>query len=116
MKIRYKMLLILGLITITLMASLYVIAQSVMFSSIKATEEKTCSSNAIRFVRNLDTAIATITNTVNDWAKSDDAYFSVEPPSISLPNINSSLIAQSPVDRCVKSYFVIGGFIDHRKA
>jgi PAS domain S-box-containing protein len=112
MKIRYKMLLILGLITIALMGSLYVIAQSVMFSSIKATEEKTCSSNTIRFVRNLDTAIATITNNVNDWAKSDDAYFSVEPPPIPLPNINSSFIDQSPVDRYIESNLVNTTFIN----
>jgi PAS domain S-box-containing protein len=57
-----------------LLASLYLVAQSAMLSSVKASEDATSSANILRFKRNLDSAIETISTTINDWAKWDDTY------------------------------------------
>lgn len=74
MKIRYKLLLALSLITVIIMASTYLIAQTIMLNSISRMDEQTSSSNAERFVRNLNIALTTLNNTVNDWAQWDETY------------------------------------------
>lgn len=91
MRIRYKILLILSLITIVLMSSLYAVASFVMVDSISASE-KTCSSaDAERFVTNLNCVISSLDNSVNDWAKWDDTYYFME-------NGNSDYIKSNMLD------------------
>ncbi len=75
MKIRYKILLVLSLIMISIMASLYYAAQYIMFSSIAASEEQYAKTDAFRFVRNLSNIeFAALNNTACDWAIWDDTY------------------------------------------
>jgi PAS domain S-box-containing protein len=77
-KIRYKILVILGLIMICLLGSLYYIAQTQTFTNTAATEEAYSLANAARFDKNLDVAIGAMNNTVCDWAIWDDTYRFVE--------------------------------------
>lgn len=78
MRIRYRILLILGLIMICLLGSLYLLAQTIAFNSIAATENAYSSANALRFVKNLNVSLAAMNNTVKDWAVWDDTYRFVE--------------------------------------
>ncbi len=91
MRIRYKMLLILGLITVILMAGLIVFGEKAMLDGITESENKQSTDNALRLTQNLDIAITNIHNTVNDWAQWDDTYAFVE-------NNNTAYIASNLMD------------------
>ena len=91
MRIRYKMLLILGLITVILMAGLIVFGEKAMLDGITESENKQSTDNALRLTQNIDIAITNIHNTVNDWAQWDDTYTFVE-------NKNTGYIVSNLVD------------------
>ncbi len=74
MKIRYKTLLILGLITVFLMSALYVVTQKLIFDGISASEKEESISNAQRVVKNLSIDLDNMNKMVNDWAGWDDTY------------------------------------------
>jgi PAS domain S-box-containing protein len=78
MRIRYKILLILGIVILSLMAALYGVAETLMFNGISASETKHATEDANRFINNLNSVIDGLSNTVNDWANWDDTYFFVE--------------------------------------
>jgi PAS domain S-box-containing protein len=78
MRIRYKMLLILGLITLVLMAALTIFGQKAMLDGISASENEHSIDNAQRFINNLNIEITNIHNTASDWAEWDDTYTFVE--------------------------------------
>jgi len=74
MRIRNKILVALGLVMIILMGTLYIAVQAVMLKSVSETETMRSSSNISRFISNLNEAITSISNCVNDWANWDDSY------------------------------------------
>jgi sensor domain CHASE-containing protein len=78
MKIRYKILLILFLVTFILLASLLTLSQTAMLNGVYESEKQHSIQSAQRFERNLDIALSNIDNTVNDWANWDDTYNFVE--------------------------------------
>ncbi len=91
MRIRYKILLILTLITIILMASLTIFGQKAMLDGISASEKEQSTENAMRFIQNLNITITNLHNTVNDWAEWDDTYAFVE-------NNNTAFIESNLMD------------------
>ncbi|MCW3982787.1 MAG: PAS domain S-box protein [Candidatus Bathyarchaeota archaeon] len=74
MRIRYKILLILGLIMICLLGSLYLLANTIAFGTIAKMENAYSSTNAQRFVKNLNVALVALNTTVKDWAAWDETY------------------------------------------
>lgn len=78
MKIRYKILLILALTMLILFSLLYYVAQTTVLASVKESENARASSNALRFIHNLNFAINAMNNSVNDWAKWDETYSFLE--------------------------------------
>lgn len=96
MKIRYKILLILFLVTLLLLASLLIISQTSMLNGIYESERQHTIQCAQRFQRNLDIALSNINNTVNDWAKWDDTYNFVQ-------NNNSAYQENNLVDPTFKN-------------
>lgn len=74
MQIRYKILLIIGLITIILVASTYFLAEAIMLDSTSKTEEIRTTQSIQRTINSLNSMIVSINNTVNDWAEWDETY------------------------------------------
>lgn len=74
MKIRIKILLILGLIILALMAGFYAVGATLMFSSIATSENQHFSENAAVFKRSLTSALEALGDDVTDWANWDDTY------------------------------------------
>jgi PAS domain S-box-containing protein len=74
MKIRYKILLILGLILAVLMTLFYAVGYTLMFNGITASENTHSQNNLKRLTHNLNTVLSNLNNNVNDWAKWDDTY------------------------------------------
>jgi len=91
MRIRYKILLILTIIMIISFVSLYFVAQTTVLGSIAKSESTRSSSNALRFVYNLNIAIDSLDKFANDWAKWDDTYIFTE-------NNNTAYIESNLVD------------------
>ncbi len=78
MRIRYKLLLILGLIIITLMAAFYAVALTFMFNGLAVSETQHSTKDAERFITNFNNEIISLNSIVNDWANWDATYDFVE--------------------------------------
>lgn len=74
MRIRIKILLILGLIILVLTAGSYAVSETILSSSINALEIKYSTDNVYRFKNNVEYTAKTLSNSVADWAKWDDTY------------------------------------------
>ncbi len=74
MKIRYKILLILVLVTFILLVSLLTLSQTAMLSGVYESEKQHSTQNAERFERNFDIALSSLNSTVKDWAIWDETY------------------------------------------
>lgn len=78
MRIRYKILLILTLIMVISFVSLYFVAQTTVLDSVAKSESTRSSSNALRFVYNLNIPIDSLDKYATDWARWDDTYIFAE--------------------------------------
>jgi PAS domain S-box-containing protein len=78
MKIRGKVLILIGLTMLTLIAILYVASEEIMLGGIGESEKADAESNAMRFMKNLDIEFQRLDSTVQDWAAWDDTYIFVE--------------------------------------
>src|SRR3972149_7056489 len=74
MRLRWKTMLILWLIIVSLMVALYFVRQEITLNAIIVSENEDAESHAQRFVNNLNIEFANLNSTVNDWASWDDTY------------------------------------------
>ncbi len=74
MRVRVKILLILGLIIITLMAAFSAVSITLMLNGIDISEKQHAIKDAERFMNNFNSDVESLNHIVSDWASWDDTY------------------------------------------
>jgi PAS domain S-box-containing protein len=105
MRIRWKTLLALGLVMLTLLTTIYLLATSTTLNNIAVSEQEDSRSNAIRLLNNLKIKLAGMNTTANDWAGWDDTYNFVKDKNMAYVESNLGDSTFTNLDIDVMTFF-----------
>jgi len=96
LRIRFRTLTLIGLFTVCLLLSLYLITENLTFAGISKSEAEISTSNAKRIVQNINIDLEGMSNIVKDYGSWDDAYRFIE-------NNNTAFIESNLVNQTFKN-------------